>query len=97
MTIQKLVSVLFLQFLLLVFVSDSTNAQYLRQGFYENTCPDAESIIWKTTQQYISRAPTLAAALLRMHFHDCFVRVRMLFITALIIYICINYYIYFCN
>ncbi|KAF3443721.1 hypothetical protein FNV43_RR13411 [Rhamnella rubrinervis] len=74
MAIQKLVSVLFLQFLLLVLVSDSTHAQYLRRGFYQNTCPDAESIIWMTTQKYISRAPTLAASLLRMHFHDCFVR-----------------------
>ncbi|KAF3443722.1 hypothetical protein FNV43_RR13412 [Rhamnella rubrinervis] len=74
MAIQKVGSVLFLQFLLVVLVSDSINAQYLRQGYYKNTCLDAESIIWKTIRQYISRAPTLAAAMLRMHFHDCFVR-----------------------
>lgn len=50
------------------------NAQGLKFGYYERTCPGAEAIVKKTTAHYISRAPTLAAPLLRMHFHDCFVR-----------------------
>lgn len=51
------------------------NAQGLKFGYYERTCPGAEAIVKKTTAHYISRAPTLAAPLLRIHFHDCFVRV----------------------
>ncbi|XP_060215559.1 peroxidase 27-like [Lycium barbarum] len=50
------------------------NAQDLKLGYYGKTCPGAEAIVKKTTSHYISRAPTLAGPLLRMHFHDCFVR-----------------------
>ncbi|XP_044503998.1 peroxidase 27-like [Mangifera indica] len=71
MAIQKLLSLLFLQFMLSLLL---TNAKSLKLGFYNNTCPNMEDIVFKTTYRYISRAPTLAAALLRLHFHDCFVR-----------------------
>ena len=43
--------------------------------YYRFKCPQMESIVRRVTFQYVSRRPTLAAALLRMHFHDCFVRV----------------------
>lgn len=73
--IQKLVSVFLAQLLLVLLTLDfTTNAQNLQVGFYRNTCPDLEHIVAMTTYNYISRAPTLAAPLLRMHFHDCFVR-----------------------
>ncbi|KAJ4887351.1 Peroxidase 1 [Raphanus sativus] len=42
--------------------------------YYRSTCPQVETIVRRVTFQYVSRRPTLAAALLRMHFHDCFVR-----------------------
>ncbi|XP_059664472.1 peroxidase 27-like [Cornus florida] len=67
---QKLLSV----FILVVLVLDLANAQGLKLGFYSKTCPSAEAIVKRTTAQFVSRAPSLAAPLLRMHFHDCFVR-----------------------
>ncbi|XP_059664470.1 peroxidase 27-like [Cornus florida] len=74
MAIQGLFSVLVFQLLLVLFVFTRANAQCLKLGFYEKTCPSAEAIVKQTTAQYIYRAPSLAAPLLRMHFHDCFIR-----------------------
>ncbi|XP_022847826.1 peroxidase 27-like [Olea europaea var. sylvestris] len=61
-------------FIALVAVFNISNAQGLKLGFYRKTCPSVEAIVKKTTARVISRAPTLAAPLLRLHFHDCFVR-----------------------
>ncbi|XP_030544297.2 peroxidase 3-like [Rhodamnia argentea] len=51
----------------------STQAQ-LEMGYYSKSCPKAESIVRKFVEDHIRNAPSVAAALPRMHFHDCFVR-----------------------
>ncbi|KAI8558297.1 hypothetical protein RHMOL_Rhmol04G0080300 [Rhododendron molle] len=48
--------------------------QGLTLGFYKASCPSAEDIVKAKTKSYISRVPSLAPSLLRLHFHDCFVR-----------------------
>ncbi|EYU24793.1 hypothetical protein MIMGU_mgv1a0181922mg, partial [Erythranthe guttata] len=63
-----------LVFLVLVGIFNTCNAQGLKLGFYKKTCPSAEAIVKKETANIMSIAPTLAAPILRMHFHDCFVR-----------------------
>ncbi|XLS71773.1 hypothetical protein HN51_028638 [Arachis hypogaea] len=50
------------------------HGQGTRVGFYATTCPKAESIVKSTVKYHLNSDPTLAAALLRMHFHDCFVQ-----------------------
>lgn len=49
----------------------------LAMDYYIMRCPMAELIIKNTVNQALSNDPTLAAGLLRMHFHDCFVEVCM--------------------
>lgn len=46
----------------------------LETGFYSATCPKVEEIVREETVKIISAAPSLAGPLLRLHFHDCFVR-----------------------
>eukprot|EP00253_Pinus_taeda_P007988 PITA_07988 len=46
----------------------------LALNFYDKTCPAVYNTVESVVGQYISKAPTLAAPLLRMQFHDCFVR-----------------------
>lgn len=60
--------------LCLLVVIGSADAQ-LQLGFYTKKCPKAEKIVKNFVEEHIRNAPSLAAALIRMHFHDCFVRV----------------------
>ncbi|KAG8367392.1 hypothetical protein BUALT_Bualt16G0067200 [Buddleja alternifolia] len=46
----------------------------LKTGFYSSSCPKAESIVRSTVEAHFNKDSTLAAALLRLHFHDCFVQ-----------------------
>ncbi|KAK2990213.1 hypothetical protein RJ640_014665 [Escallonia rubra] len=45
----------------------------LRFGVYQDSCPEAESIIFSWVDRAVSEDPRMAASLLRLHFHDCFV------------------------
>ncbi|KAI8567447.1 hypothetical protein RHMOL_Rhmol02G0122900 [Rhododendron molle] len=60
----------------LAFVFNLANGQPegLKIGFYEKTCPYAEAIVKKTVDHVLTVAPSLSGPLLRLHFHDCFVR-----------------------
>ncbi|CAN1843731.1 Peroxidase 3 [Linum perenne] len=58
---------------LLAVLASSAEAQ-LQMNFYSQSCPKAEQIVLDYVKKHISNAPSLASPLLRMHFHDCFVR-----------------------
>ncbi|XP_021836575.1 peroxidase 72 [Spinacia oleracea] len=47
---------------------------YLHPQFYDHSCPQLHQIIKSVVAQAVSRDRRMAASLLRLHFHDCFVK-----------------------
>ena len=57
-------------------VLSSAAAAGLDMDFYSSTCPRVEAIVKEEMTEILKVSPTLAGPLLRLHFHDCFVRVH---------------------
>ncbi|CAN1122059.1 Peroxidase 72 [Linum perenne] len=47
---------------------------YLYPQFYDYSCPQAQQIVKSVVAKAVSKEPRMAASLLRLHFHDCFVK-----------------------
>jgi hypothetical protein len=69
--------------LLLAAVAATCARAQLHEKFYSESCPSVEDVVRREMVRALSLAPSLAGPLLRMHFHDCFVRVS---------YICMHVY-----
>jgi len=55
--------------------------------FYDHSCPKAKEIVQSIVAQAVAKETRMAASLVRLHFHDCFVKVNsassvMFFITC---------------
>ncbi|XP_038697623.1 lignin-forming anionic peroxidase-like [Tripterygium wilfordii] len=59
-------------FMLFLFISTTCQAQ-LSSTFYDNTCPNALTTIRTSIRSAIAKERRMAASLIRLHFHDCFV------------------------
>nr|ACG28328.1 peroxidase 1 precursor [Zea mays]ACN30929.1 unknown [Zea mays] len=55
-------------------MASAADAAGLDMNFYGSTCPRVEAIVKEEMVAILKAAPTLAGPLLRLHFHDCFVR-----------------------
>jgi peroxidase len=62
---------------LLLLAASSAAVAQLEVGYYSNSCPAVEAIVREEMVKIIAAAPSLAGPLLRLHFHDCFVRVSV--------------------
>lgn len=59
---------------ILCLVSNAPCQAQLSSTFYDKTCPRALSTIRADVRRAISREHRMAASLMRLHFHDCFVQ-----------------------
>lgn len=50
---------------------------YLYPQFYDLSCSQAQHIVKTIVAKAIAKEARMAASLLRLHFHDCFVKVPM--------------------
>ncbi|KAK4346955.1 hypothetical protein RND71_033294 [Anisodus tanguticus] len=64
--------ILFSSLLILSLIYSHGNA--LSSNYYKNTCPQVEDIVAQVVTEASKKDKTVPAALLRMHFHDCFIR-----------------------
>ncbi|CAN0871929.1 Peroxidase 64 [Linum grandiflorum] len=60
--------------LLLIIFTISSSVNSLSPNYYDKTCPNLESAVTNAVRKAMSNDRTVPAALLRMHFHDCFIR-----------------------
>ncbi|XP_043696764.1 peroxidase 72-like [Telopea speciosissima] len=54
--------------------SQKSNGGYLYPQFYDLSCPKAQEIVKSVVAQAVAKETRMAASLLRLHFHDCFVK-----------------------
>ncbi|KAK9116286.1 hypothetical protein Sjap_015233 [Stephania japonica] len=69
-------SMMILIFTLISFLAVGSHAadHSLSLEFYSSSCPTAQQIVRKEMECAIASEPRLAASILRLHFHDCFVQ-----------------------
>ena len=61
-------------------------SQNLIPHFYGKSCPMAEQIVESVVQKAVMKEARMAASLLRLHFHDCFVKVIFILFLMQILY-----------
>ncbi|KAI0504127.1 hypothetical protein KFK09_015075 [Dendrobium nobile] len=65
------------EFLIFIFFTATWASAQLSSTFYDSSCPSAFRIIQSTVRAAIYKERRMGASLLRLHFHDCFVNVRL--------------------
>ncbi|KAL6635435.1 hypothetical protein ACP70R_028106 [Stipagrostis hirtigluma subsp. patula] len=60
--------------LLVLLAAVALGGEALSLDYYDERCPQAEAAVTAAVRQAIAKDRTVPAGLLRLHFHDCFVR-----------------------
>ncbi|PWA78924.1 heme peroxidase [Artemisia annua] len=55
-------------------IANASYGSYLYPQFYDHSCPQAKNIVQSVVAKAVAKEARMAASLLRLHFHDCFVK-----------------------
>lgn len=78
-------------FLFLLLVEVPLSSSVLDAHYYDQICPQADKIIFETLQNASMHDPKVPARILRMFFHDCFIRVGSITYLFLLIWNNLNF------
>ena len=67
--------------MILMIMGTQTHAQ-LSSDFYAESCPSLFPAVRGVMQRAVAKERRMAASLLRLFFHDCFINVRLLFFLS---------------
>jgi peroxidase len=74
MMISAFLSLAILQQQMLVVNAASTECTTLKPDFYSESCPQLETIVRTVVSKAVQQEARMAASLMRLEFHDCFVQ-----------------------
>ncbi len=77
--ISAFLSLAILQQQMLVVNAASTECTTLKPDFYSESCPQLETIVRTVVSKAVQKEARMAASLMRLEFHDCFVQVNIYF------------------
>lgn len=90
---------IFFAIMLFVFCNIVASCEaHLSSSFYDYSCPDALTAIRTAVRRAVSQEQRMAASLIRLHFHDCFVQVHTyksshhLFSFFLLLLACLSFF-----
>ena len=69
-------------FMFMLFLLNIACQAQLSPAFYDSSCPNALSAIRTAIRSAIASDRRMAASLIRLHFHDCFVQVLLQLLLA---------------
>ena len=78
---------LLLLLLLAVHAAAASASAALQLHFYARSCPRAEALVRRAVRRRAAHDRSVLPALIRLHFHDCFVRVRRLLLRCTSVHI----------
>lgn len=69
--------------LLVFFTLVAISSAQLSSTFYSSSCPNALSTIKSAVNAAVNNENRMAASLLRLHFHDCFVQASLFLLNLI--------------
>ncbi|PON99547.1 Plant peroxidase [Trema orientale] len=74
LSVSFLLALSLLAFTPLCFCNKYQGGNYLFPQYYDHSCPKAQEIVKSVVAKAVAREARIAASMLRLHFHDCFVK-----------------------